>query len=145
MPNIASLLKAEIARVARKQVRTEIEGLRSASTQYRTAIAALKKRVQALERELAQVRRGRSAAPAAARDEEAGAGPRLRFRSGGFASLRRKLGISAADTAKLLNVTAQTVYAWEAGRTRPRQSQLQAIAELRKLGKREVQRRLAAQ
>lgn len=145
MPNIASLLKAEIARVARKQVRTEIEGLRSASSQYRTAIAALKKRVQSLERELAQVRRGRGAAPAAAQDEESGDGPRLRFRSGGFASLRRKLGISAADTAKLLNVTAQTVYAWEAGRTRPRQSQLQAIAELRKLGKREVQRRLTAE
>jgi DNA-binding XRE family transcriptional regulator len=145
MPNIASLLKAEIARVARKQVRSEIEGLRSASTQYRSAIAALKKRVQSLERELARVRRGHGAAPASSADEEGGDGPRLRFRSGGFASLRRKLGISAADAGKLLNVTAQTVYAWEAGRTRPRQSQLQAIAELRKLGKREVQRRLSGE
>lgn len=144
MPNIASLLKAEIARVARKQVRAEIEGLRTASSQYRSAIAALKKRVQTLERELSRMRRSQGGARAAAADGEASGGPRLRFRSGGFASLRKKLGISAADAGKLLNVTAQTVYAWEAGRTRPRQSQLQAIADLRKLGKREVARRLAA-
>ena len=35
MPNIATALKDEIARVARKQVKVETEALKSASTKYR--------------------------------------------------------------------------------------------------------------
>jgi hypothetical protein len=45
MPNIATILKAEILRLARKEVRSEVEGLKKASTLYRSEIAALKRRV----------------------------------------------------------------------------------------------------
>jgi hypothetical protein len=41
MPNAASILKAEISRIARKEVRTEIETLKKASAQHRSSIAAL--------------------------------------------------------------------------------------------------------
>jgi hypothetical protein len=44
MPNIASLLKAEISRVARKEIRAEITALRKAATTHRSEIAALKRR-----------------------------------------------------------------------------------------------------
>jgi DNA-binding transcriptional regulator YiaG len=44
----------------------------------------------------------------------------------------------------LVGVSAQTVYNWEAGKSRPRQQQLAAIAAIRKLGKREAQARLAS-
>jgi hypothetical protein len=43
MPNIASILKTEISRVARKEVRTEIETLKKASTHHRASIAALRR------------------------------------------------------------------------------------------------------
>jgi DNA-binding transcriptional regulator YiaG len=43
----------------------------------------------------------------------------------------------------LLGVSAQTVYHWEAGKSRPRQQQLIAIAALRKLGKRKALAQLA--
>jgi DNA-binding transcriptional regulator YiaG len=42
----------------------------------------------------------------------------------------------------LLGVSAQTVYSWETGKSRPRQQQMAAIVAIRKMGKREVEARL---
>jgi DNA-binding transcriptional regulator YiaG len=42
----------------------------------------------------------------------------------------------------LLGVSGQTVYHWEAGKTRPRPKQLLAIAVLRNVGRREAKARL---
>jgi DNA-binding transcriptional regulator YiaG len=75
-------------------------------------------------------------------EDDSGAG--LRFRVAGFAALRKKLGISAAEMGKLLGVSAQSVYHWETGKTKPRASQLASIAAVRKLGKKAVAERLAA-
>ena len=58
MPNIAQILKSEISRVARKEIRSETLALKKAVTGYRTEIAALKRRTQALERQLQQLRKG---------------------------------------------------------------------------------------
>jgi len=69
---------------------------------------------------------------------------KLRFRAGGFASLRKKLDLTAAQMAQLLGVSPQSVYHWEIGKSRPRASQLPAISALRKLGKKQVMERLAA-
>ena len=70
--------------------------------------------------------------------------PALRFRVAGFANLRKKWGLSAAEMGQLLGVSAQSVYHWESGKSRPRAAQLAAIAAVRGLGKREVAARLAA-
>lgn len=51
----------------------------------------------------------------------------------------------AAEMGKLLGVPAQSVYHWETGKTKPRNSQLQSIAAVRKMGKRAVAAKLAAQ
>ena len=58
MANIASILKAEISRVARKEVRAETLGLKKAVGAYRGEIAALKRRAQALELEVRRLRKG---------------------------------------------------------------------------------------
>ncbi|WP_243294479.1 hypothetical protein [Geothrix mesophila] len=50
MPDIASVLKSEILRLARKEVRNEIENLKRASAQYRSEIAQLRRLVEQLER-----------------------------------------------------------------------------------------------
>ena len=52
MSNVASVLKEEIARVARKEIRRETSSLKKSSTTYRSEIAALKRRVHELERQL---------------------------------------------------------------------------------------------
>jgi DNA-binding XRE family transcriptional regulator len=139
MANIASFLKAEISRISRKEIRAEIETLKKASSQYRSDIAALKRRIAEQDRVIAKLRKGKPAATA----EKEGEGTKLRFRAAGFASLRKKLGLSAAEMGKLLGVSLQTIYAWEKGQAKPRASQMQGIAEVRKLGKRGAAARLA--
>ena len=50
LPNSASVLKEEIARLVRRQLRGETENLKKASSCYRSEIAALKRRIEALEK-----------------------------------------------------------------------------------------------
>jgi DNA-binding XRE family transcriptional regulator len=144
MSDMAALLKAEISRIARKELRAELEPIRKSSSLYRSSIAALRRKVETLEGQLARARRagGNSSRVQPAADEDTQDGPKLRFRPDGFATLRQKLGISAAQMGQLIGVTGQSIYAWETGKTRPRAGQLQAIAAVRKLGKREVMKRL---
>ena len=143
MPNFASVLKDEILRLARKEVRKELEGLKKASVQYRSDIAGLKRRVAALDKQVArQEKKGPKKVEA---DAEGGASTRFRFSAKRLAAQRQKLGLSAGDMGTLIGVSAQTIYHWEAGKTRPRQSQLAAIAAIRGLGKRAIRTQLANQ
>jgi ribosome-binding protein aMBF1 (putative translation factor) len=146
MPNIASLLKEEIARVSRKQLRSETEALKKANSAYRGQLAELKRRMQALEQQVKRLQKGqgggRGAAAAASPDDEEGDGRTIRYSAKSLASQRRRLGLSAAALAKLLGVSALSVYKWESGNTRPRRKQIEAIAGLREMGRRDVQRKL---
>lgn len=142
MPNIASVFKEEIARLARKEVRAQTAELKKASAQHRAHIAALRRRIEELERQLK--RAGKAAArpsAAAAQDDDEGVTSR-RFSATRLAAQRRKLGLSAADFATLLGVSGQSVYKWEHGGARPRAAQLEAIAAVRGIGKREAAARL---
>lgn len=142
MPNLAALLKSEISRIARKEVRAETQAFRKAPAQYRSDIAALKRRIATLESALKKLGKAGLASRKAAEEP---AQQSLRFRVGGFATLRKKLGLSAAEMGRLLGVSAQSVYHWESGKSKPRAAQLAAIAQVRKLGKREAAERLAQQ
>jgi DNA-binding transcriptional regulator YiaG len=143
MPNIASLLKTEISRLARKEVRTETEALKKATARYRSEIAELKRQLSTMQRQLKSVASGRTRA-AAKESAEADAQEARRFSAKGLASHRRRLGLSAEAFGALVGVTGQSIYKWEAGKARPRASQMDSIAGLRKLGKREAQKRLDA-
>ena len=96
MPNIASVLKDEIVRLAKKEVRREIEGLKKASTQYRSEIAELKRRAAALEKQLSRIEK-QGGKKVASQTETAGT-TRHRFSAKRLAAQRQKLGLSAADT-----------------------------------------------
>jgi DNA-binding transcriptional regulator YiaG len=144
MPNIASLLKEEIARVSRKQLRGETEALKKANSHYRTEIAQLKRRLQAIEKQVARLAKGGGgrAAAAASSETEGQDGPQVRYSAKSLRSQRKRLGLSAAALAKLIGVSALSVYKWESGTTRPRAKQIEAIAALRGMGRRDAQRRL---
>ena len=143
MSNIASVLKDEIVRLARKEVRKEVEGLKKASVHYRTEIAGLKRRVAELEKK--HVRLEKKAPKQVIPEAEGEGTARHRFSAQRFAAQRQKLGVSAGAMGTLLGVSAQSVYNWEAGKSRPRQQQLAAIAALRKLGKRKAEALLVNQ
>ncbi len=142
MANIASLLKAEISRVARKEVRADTLGLKKAVGVYRAEIAALKRRAQALELELRRLSKAHAkAVPVKAQAQPA---QKLRFTSKGLASQRRRLGLSAQDCGLLVGASGQSIYNWEEGKARPQARHLSAIAALRTLGKKEAAARLAS-
>ena len=137
MPNIASVLKDEISRISRKEMRRETSSLKKSSTTHRSEIAALKRRVQELERQLRRASRGvEPVAPAAANEDSVSPGTRFSARS--MASQRKRLGLSAAECGLLIGASAQSVYNWEEGKVRPRAESLPAIFALRNLGRRQA-------
>jgi DNA-binding transcriptional regulator YiaG len=141
MPNIASVMKDEIGRLAKKEIRKETEGLKKSSAQYRSDIAALKRQVAVLAKQVARLEK--SGPKKATAEVEGEASTKFRFSAKRIAAQRQKLGLSAGDMGALIGVSAQTVYNWEAEKSRPRQSQLAAIAAVRKLGKRAIHAQLA--
>ena len=141
MPNIATLLKSEIARLARKEVRNQTEALKKASAQYRKRIAEMKRQVSELQRKVARLEKQLSTG-ASTSIPTPSASRAYRFSPKGLQSKRKRLGLSAADFGKLVGVTGQTIYKWEKGLSRPRDKQLAALAAVRSMGKKEALARL---
>ncbi len=143
MNSLTNALKAEIARVARKELKNELQALRKATTGHRSEIASLKREIKTLRSQLkANTKVVKAVMPAPAAEEPV-AGRKIRFSAEGFAAQRAKLGLSQAHMARLLGVSGLSVYKWESGKVQPRAAQLERIAAIRKLGKREAAARLA--
>lgn len=139
MPNIAAILRDEITRLARKELRSNTENLKKAVTGYRSEIAALKRRVDTLER---QAKRTAKVVARVQPAQEGDPDTKHRFSAKGLATHRQRLGLSAADYGALLGVSSLSVYKWEAGQAKPRARYLPAIAAVRSMGKREAAARL---
>jgi len=140
MPNIAAVLKEEIVRLARKEIRRQTSVLRRASAQYRRDIAEMKRRVSDLQRKVTPLEKQvLKNVPSEVTEVDA---QRVRFTARGLRSQRQRLGLSAADCGKFIGVTDQTIYNWEHEIARPRKEQLARIGSLRHMGKREAQARL---
>lgn len=140
MSNIGTVLREEISRLSRREVRSQVDPTRKATALHRHEIAALKRQVANLERQVAMILRKNSGARSAA-TTEATAKP-IRFSATRLQSQRNRLGLSAIDFGKLLGVSAQTIYNWEHEAARPRGEQLGKLAALRGVGKREAGERL---
>lgn len=141
MSSFIKSLKSEIARVARKELKDELLALRKATTSHRSEIAALKRQVKSLASALkASTKASRASSKDVATDEPATAG--IRFSAARLASLRAKFGITQAQMASLLGVSYLSVHKWEAGAAKPRATQLQKIAAVVKMSKRDVQQAL---
>jgi DNA-binding transcriptional regulator YiaG len=141
MSALAVTLKAEITRLARKEVRSTSNALSKAVTTHRTQIASLKRRMKELEKGLERAVRQPATAPAVQRTQDNS--DKLRFRASGFAAHRKRLDLSAAEAGVFFGVGAQTIYNWEGGTARPRKAVLPAIAAFRQLGKRQARAILA--
>ena len=100
MSNIASVLKEEIARLVRRQLRGETENLKKASSRYRADIAALKRRIEALEKQISRLEKmaPKKAAPIADQESET----KLRFKPQGVRAQRTRLGLSAPEMGALV-------------------------------------------
>lgn len=140
MPNIGALLKDEISRLCRREIRKAVAGVKKTSAAYRRDIAALKRQVGVLQKKSASLEKRASVAG----DSKTAALPDrpVRFVAKGLRSLRLRLGLSAPQLALLLGVSEQSIYNWETKKATPRKEQLAAIIAMRGIGKREAQQRL---
>ena len=140
MANLASVLKDEITRLARKEVRAELAVLKKQAAQYRRDIAALKRSMDAQQRELKFLRKQEKKRLTS--DPSQAEGEDVRFSPKWLKSHRKKLGLSAEKYAKLIDVSPLSIYNWEQGKTQPRSAQKAKLASIRGLGKREAEKRL---
>jgi len=137
MGKLEAAIRAEVQRLARKEVRAQIE--------------PLARQMRELRREIARVAKGGAAeAPAGepAPPVELKADPKevakARFSAGLVKKLRKRLAITQNELATILNVSPTTVAFWEQGRNRPTDSSKEALVALRGMGRRDVKRILKA-
>jgi DNA-binding transcriptional regulator YiaG len=134
------VLKEEITRLARKEIRQQIGPLKKTVAEQRRTIASLNRQVAGLTRSQAflqqQEKRRLGEAP------KASAAEGVRFSPSWVKADRKRLGLSANDYGLLAGVSAQTVYGWEKGKSKPRAAAIAGWANVRGIGKREASRRL---
>lgn len=140
MSKMATVLKDEIARLAKREVNVQVRKLRKANAQYRRDIAELKRQADALSKQVSFLEQQERKRVEKGAPESKAEGKR--FSARGLRTHRQKLGLSAADYAKLVGVSAQTIFSWEHGKSRPRDPQLASLVAVRDLGKREAHQRL---
>lgn len=148
MTNLASLLKSEISRVARKELRAQVLPLKKTVTAQRAEIAALKRGLKEAQQQLRRLGKStaitKNAAPHVdARGADAPS-KSPRFSAKGLRSLRARLALSAKDFGLLVGASGQAVYLWEKEKTKPSPRLLPAIAALRTMGKKQAAERVAA-
>jgi len=131
MPNIANILKLEISRIARKEVRGETQSLKKAVAAYRAELASLKRRAKHLEDQIRQLNKASTKAKTAPDAETVAQG--ARFSAKALASQRRRLNLSADRLGLLIGVSGQSIYNWEQGTASPHAKHLPAVAALKSL------------
>ncbi|MGQ9575678.1 MAG: helix-turn-helix domain-containing protein [Thermoguttaceae bacterium] len=141
MANLLTTLKQEIQRVARKEVRAQIDEARRAAGQYRRELTRLKRQLLQQQKVLMAVK-AKVGEPIKETVEDTVIPLGARFSPRSVRAQRRRLKLSAAQYAKLLGVSAQTVYLWERGKVRPAKAQFATLLAARNLGRREALQRL---
>jgi DNA-binding transcriptional regulator YiaG len=144
MPNIAQVLKAEIARISKKEIKSTVKPLHSSIVGLKINVVDLKRRIAILETENKQLsgfyKKTQKDQPQISPD----VAEKARITSKSVRAIRSKLGLSQDSFAKLLGLSSQNVFVMEhkEGRLKMRPSTLTKLLAVRGMGKREAQKRL---
>ncbi len=141
MGKVESIIKSEIGRLAKREVRKvsvplgrDVRSLKSVVSQLRKTVLGLQRITASQQKEL---QKGRAALEAPLEEvKESRFSPRL------IRSLRRHLGITQKELAVLTGVTVGAVHLWESGQFKPSMKKKAVMVALRKLGRREVKKLL---
>ena len=144
MPNFAAVLKEEIRRLAKREIKVNTSSIKGAVVQFRRDIAKLKRLVQGQQKEIAflKAQEHKRLGQPHLKEEDDLEGVRHSARS--VRAQRKRLRLSAADFGKLVGVSGLTVYNWEHGNGRPRKERLAALVAVRETGRREALAKLEA-
>ena len=142
MGKVETVLKAEIARLSRRETRRLTQ-------KHVEELRRLRQRVATLEREVRSLKTARAEEQVKAKMKTttetvaADQASTARLSPSLIQALRRRLKITQAELAKLVGVSTLAVGLWESGTTHPRSNTKARIVALRSLGRREVKRLLA--
>ena len=142
MPNIAAVLKEEIRRLARHEIKASTSSTKGAVAEYRRDIAKLKRQMSAQAKEITFLKaqeRKRLGQPAV---EEEGELEGVRFSARSVKAQRRRVEVVGRRLRQVVGVSGLTIYNWEHGKARPRQKQLTRLVAVRGLGRREAVKKL---
>ncbi len=142
MGKVESTIKAEIVRLAKREVKGSFFPLRREVYSLRLKLSGLIKNFIAVERQAKEVLQEQ-----AKKKLELQASPEevkvSRLTPQRIRLMRNKIGISQKDLGTLLDVSIGAVGMWEKGKFSPSAKKKAALIALRKLGKREVKKFLA--
>lgn len=147
MTSFADSLKREISRIARKQLRGEITALRKNTVAQRLEISALKKQMHAVQSQIKKLARVNPQLPKVPKLLDTAAisttpkgkpGRKAVFTAERLKTNRTRLGFTQDQMARLLQVSALSIWKWESGGASPRASRVPQILERIALGKREA-------
>ncbi len=133
MSSIAKVLKAEIQRIVHREIAQMAAAQKQGLAVLKKASAEYKRRIAALEK---QTKHQASVAPrtAGAEAPDAGVSDNVRVTARALKSMRKRLGITQTELAKLLGVSMQVVSVWETkkGRVQIRKEKVRtALAALK--------------
>ena len=137
MSTVMKELKAEISRLARREVRKALAPVQRVSAARRGQLADVRRQKSALQTELKALRK--AVAVAAVAPEKAGPEERFWITGKGVRSLRKRLGLTQAKLGRLAGVSIQTIVNWEgtSGKVSLRRKETIArMREIRRLNKR---------
>ncbi len=136
MSSLDDALRNELKRLLAKELREA--NLESHLKDMVHHIGELERRITALEKQVSpHARRARRAtAQGARRGRKFHATPEV------LRKIRNKLGLTQQEFARVIGVSGNAVWQWEAGRATPRGKTLQSVQAVRKMGKREARKRL---
>jgi DNA-binding transcriptional regulator YiaG len=134
MTTLAVALKEEIRRLARKEIKAATQATAKAVAQHRREIAKVKRQLREQEKKIATLQKGK---PLPQQVDDS-----VRFSARSVKAQRTRIGLSAADYARLVGVSPLTIYNWEHGKSRPRKEQFAQLVAIRGIGKREALGRL---
>ena len=141
MGKVEGIIKSEIVRLAKREIRKisiplgrDVWSLKSAVSQLRKAVLTLERITGSQQKELEKRK-----VPLEASTEEIKVS---RFSPRLIRSLRGHLGITQRELATLTGVTVGAVHHWESGKFKPNMKKKAVMVALRKLGRREVRKLL---
>lgn len=154
MNTFSNAFRTEVVRMARKELKPELQGMRKAITGHRSEIAALKREVKSLTSKVRQlerqVERGHTVVKRAAPDSIAPAsasaprrGRQFVFNHEALIAKRAQFDFTQAEMAKVLHVSSASLYKWETGTVTPRAAQIDRLKEVLKMGVRRARAELA--
>ncbi len=136
MTKLADVFKDEIRRLARKEIKAHATLTSKTIARHRKDIAELKRQNSALIRRLGLLESRKESSSGDDPDRP------IRFSARSVKSQRKRLGMSASAYGRLVGVSGMTIYNWEQGKSRPKESQLAALVAVRSIGKRDAKARL---